>query len=177
MAHDKNDESFRVIDRRLFTESGELRPEAQEQAQKEKEAPKAGAGKTVAGSAAGSAAPVPAGKAPEPAAAPPAEKPAPLRSPYFDLLVRSLANQAAMLLTGIQDPATGQTMVDIEGAREVIDMLDALREKTRGNLAPEEDQMLADMLGSLKFSYLEMSKAATTAAAEQVAGRKAASRR
>jgi hypothetical protein len=172
VAHEKNDTSFRVIDRRMFTEEGELRPEAQEQAQREKETPEGG--KAAAGSAAG-APPAAAGKTAEPAPAPAAEKPAPARSPYFDLLVRSLANQAAMLLTGIQDPATGQTMVDIEGAREVIDMLDALREKTRGNLAPEEDRMLADMIGSLKFSYLEMSKAAV--AAEQGAGRKAASRR
>ena len=172
MAHDKDDSSFRVIDRRLFTETGELRPEAQEQAQKEKEAQPAGAGKPAGGNA--GAAPAP--KAVEPAAAPAAEKPIPARSPYFDLLVRSLANQAAMLLTGIQDPATGQTMVDIEGAREVIDMLDALREKTRGNLAPEEDKILAEMLGSLKFSYLEMSKAAA-AAAQHAAQGKTSSRR
>lgn len=165
MAHDKNDTSFRVIDRRMFTEDGQLRPEALEQAQKEKEAPKAEAPRTPVDST-------------TPAPAPPApEKPAATRSPYFDLLVKSLANQAAMLLTGIQDPATGQTMVDIEGAREVIDMLDALRDKTRGNLAPEEDRMLADILGSLKFSYLEMSKAAAAAVAEQGAGRKSASRR
>ena len=172
MAHDKNDTSFRVIDRRMFTEEGELRPEAQEQAQREKATPP-----EAAKPAAGAPGAAPAAKAGEPAAAPAPEKPIPARSPYFDLLVRSLANQAAMLLTGIQDPATGQTMVDIEGAREVIDMLDALREKTRGNLAPEEDKILAEMLGSLKFSYLEMSKAAAAAAAEQGAGRKTASRR
>jgi len=171
VAHDKSDSSFRVIDRRLFTEEGELRPEAQEQVQREKEAPAAEAAKHEASPSA-----APAGKTAAPAA-PAEEKPVPARSPYFDLLVRSLANQAAMLLTGIQDPATGQTMVDIEGAREVIDMLDALREKTRGNLAPEEDKMLAEMLGSLKFSYLEMSKAAAAAAAEQGAGRGSASRR
>lgn len=171
MAHDKSDSSFRVIDRRLFTEEGELRPEAQEQVQREKEAPAAEAAKPAASPSA-----APAGKTAAPAA-PAEEKPVPARSPYFDLLVRSLANQAAMLLTGIQDPATGQTMVDIEGAREVIDMLDALREKTRGNLAPEEDKMLAEMLGSLKFSYLEMSKAAAAAAAEQGAGRGSSSRR
>ena len=171
MAHDKSDSSFRVIDRRLFTEEGELRPEAQEQVQREKEAPAAEASKNAASPSA-----APAGKTAAPAA-PAEEKPVPARSPYFDLLVRSLANQAAMLLTGIQDPTTGQTMVDIEGAREVIDMLDALREKTRGNLAPEEDKMLAEMLGSLKFSYLEMSKAAAAAAAEPGAGRGSASRR
>ncbi len=166
MAQDKSDISFRVIDRRHFTEEGELRPEAKEQAQREKDAPQPAA----------SAAPPATKPAEQTAAAPPVEKPAPVRSPYFDLLVRSLANQAAMLLSGMEDPATGQTMVDIEGAREVIDMLDVLREKTRGNLAPEEDRMLAELLGSLKFSFLEMSKAAA-AAAQHTGPGKAASRR
>ena len=170
MAHEKDDTSFRVIDRRMFTEEGELRPEAQEQAQKEKAAQPTEPAKT-------SSAAAPAGTQADTAASPAPEKPTPSRSPYFDLLVRSLANQAAMLLTGIQDPATGQTVVDIEGAREVIDMLDALREKTHGNLAPEEDKLLAEMLGSLKFSYLEMSKAAAASAAQHAGGRKSASRR
>ena len=173
MAHEKEDTSFRVIDRRLFTEEGELRPEAQEQAKREKEAPKPAA---AASPAAGTP---PAAGAPDTAAAAPAEpeKPVPARSPYFDLLIRSLANQAAMLLTGMQDPTTGQMMVDIEGAREVIDMLDALREKTRGNLAPEEDRMLAELLGSLKYSYLEVSKAAAAAAAQHAGGGKSGARR
>jgi len=154
---EKNDTSFRVIDRRMFTEEGELRPEAKEQARHEKEAPAATTGTAAAPAAA------PGAKAPEPTAAPAAPGPAPARSPQFDLLVRSLANQAAMLLTGIEDPATGQTMVDVEGAHEVIDMLDALREKTRGNLTPEEERLLSELLGSLKFSYLEMSKAVAAA--------------
>ena len=175
MAHEKDDTSFRVIDRRLFTEEGELRPEAQEQAKKEKAAQPAEASKPAGGSAAtGAATPE---KTAETAPQPAPEKLAPSRSPYFDLLVRSLANQAAMLLTGIQDPATGQTVVDIEGAREVIDMLDSLREKTRGNLAPEEDKILSEVLGSLKFSYLEMSKAAAEAATQHAGTRKAGSRR
>jgi uncharacterized protein DUF1844 len=159
VAPEKPDTSFRVIDRRLFTEEGELRPEAKEQERREKEAPA-----TVAGSPAAASAPAatPAGKAADKPAAPPAG-PAPSRSPQFELLVRSLANQAAMLLTGMTDPATGETLVDVEGAHEVIDMLDALREKTRGNVAPEEDRLLAELLGSLKFSYLEMSKAVAAA--------------
>ncbi len=170
MAQDKSDISFRVIDRRHFTEEGELRPEAKEQAQREKDAPQ------PAAPAAPPAAKLGEQPAASPSAPPAAEKPAPVRSPYFDLLVRSLANQAAMLLSGMEDPATGQTMVDIEGAREVIDMLDVLREKTLGNLAPEEDRMHAELLGSLKFSFLEMSKAAATAAQHTGPG-KAAPRR
>jgi hypothetical protein len=50
-------------------------------------------------------------------------------------------------------------MLDPEAAREFIDMLDALQVKTKGNLAPEEDSMLLDLLGKLKMTYLEISKA------------------
>ena len=153
MPQEKPDTSFRVIDRRLFTEEGELRPEAKEQARQEKEAPAASAVPPAGAT----------GKAATPQPAAPATSPTPARSPHFDLLVRSLANQAAMLLTGMTDPATGETVVDVEGAREVIDMLDALREKTRSNLAPEEDKLLSELLGSLKFSYLEMTKAVAAA--------------
>jgi hypothetical protein len=41
----------------------------------------------------------------------------------------------------------------------LIDMLDALHEKTKGNLAPEEDSLLLDLLGKLKMTYLEISQA------------------
>jgi hypothetical protein len=50
-------------------------------------------------------------------------------------------------------------MLDLEGAREMIDMLDILHEKTRGNLAPEEDNLLLDVLGNLKLAFMEMAKA------------------
>jgi hypothetical protein len=38
-------------------------------------------------------------------------------------------------------------------------MLDALHEKTKGNLAPEEDSLLLDLLGKLKMTYLEINQA------------------
>jgi len=37
-------------------------------------------------------------------------------------------------------------------------MLDALHEKTKGNLAPEEDSLLLDLLGKLKMTFLEVTK-------------------
>jgi hypothetical protein len=94
-----------------------------------------------------------------PAAAVPSAD-APQRSPVFENLIRSLGQNAAMLLGGYADPRTGQPVLDLEGAREMIDMLDVLREKTRGNLAPEEDTLLLDVLGNLKLAFMEMAKAA-----------------
>jgi len=48
-------------------------------------------------------------------------------------------------------------------------MLDALREKTMGNLAPEEDTLILDIAGNLKLAFMEMTKAATAAAVQEKA--------
>jgi hypothetical protein len=63
------------------------------------------------------------------------------------------------VLGAYADPRTGEPVIDPEAARELIDMLDALQVKTKGNLAPEEDSMLLDLLGKLKMTYLEINKA------------------
>jgi hypothetical protein len=151
----QNDETFRVIDRRLFTTEGDLREEVREQIEHEKETEKKQAVEAM---------PAPKAGQPQPAPAPEAAE-KPKRLPSFEMLIDLIARNAVALLGGITDPRTGQPMVDLEGAREVVDMLDALREKTRGNLAPEEEQLLLDVIGSLKMSFLEMSKAAAAATA------------
>jgi len=153
VAEPKNEESFRVVDRRLFTSEGELRPEVveqqtREQAQTQKSASPAGSGAEKQSPAA------------SPAQASPPEAATVKPDRNFQLLIDLLARNAAALLGGVPDPATGQAYLDLEGAREMIDMLDVLREKTRGNLAPEEQSLLSDVLGSLKLSYMEISKAA-----------------
>jgi hypothetical protein len=150
----ENDDTFRVIDRRLFNTEGELREDAREQIEQEKAEPAKPEKKAAAG-----------GK--ESAAPAPAPGPAPTRSPAFEMLIDLVARNAVALMGGMADPRTGQPMVDLEGAREVVDMLDALREKTRGNLAQEEEQLLLDVIGSLKMSFLEMSKAAAAAATRE----------
>jgi hypothetical protein len=158
LSESKPDESFKVVDRRLFTAEGEFRKDVAEQQDREREtapaAISAGAPKTS-----GVGAPGPGKAAPPttPAAAPPTD--APKRSPLFENLIRSLGQNAALLLGGYADPRTGQPVLDLEGAREVIDMLDALRDKTRGNLSPEEDTLLIDVLGNLKLAFMEMTKA------------------
>ncbi|PYU62565.1 MAG: hypothetical protein DMG56_11580 [Acidobacteria bacterium] len=141
----KQEEAFRVIDRRPFTAEGELRKEVVEEQEREaqREAAKI------------PAAPPEAAKAAAPA--PPVETPK--RAPAFENLVRMLGSNAAMVLGAYADPRTGQPAIDPEAARELIDMLDALHEKTKGNLAPEEDNLLLDLLGKLKMTYLEINQA------------------
>jgi hypothetical protein len=164
LSDSKQDESFKVVDRRLFTAEGEFRKDVAEQQDREHEAhPPA---KSSATPAAGNA------NKPAPAAQPaPVAAETPKRAPAFENLVRSLGQNAAMLLGGYADPRTGQPMLDLEGAREMIDMLDVLREKTRGNLAPEEDSLLIDVLGNLKLAFMEMAKAAAKQQQEKAPSR------
>lgn len=150
MAEHKPEEMFRVIDRRLFTETGELRKEAVENERRDQEvAAKVEAKQPQAASATQAAA-----------------TDSPARSPAFESLIRMLGSNAAMVLGAYADPRTGEPIVDPDAARELIDMLDALHEKTRGNLAPEEESLLADLAGKLKMTYLEISQSTAQAAAQ-----------
>ena len=154
MSDHKQNDTFRVIDRRPFTSEGELRQDVVEEQEREAklEAAKAPA------------------SPPEkkvPANEPAVDADAPKRLPAFESLVRMLGQNAAMVLGAYADPRTGQPMIDPDAARELIDMLDALHEKTRGNLAPEEDNLLLDLLGKLKMTYVEINQAVAAQAATQ----------
>ena len=157
MSDHKQDDSFRVIDRRPFTSEGELRKDIVEEQEREAKVEAAKA-------------PPSTEKAKTPANAPNAGTPAadePKRLPAFESLVRMLGQNAAMVLGAYADPRTGQPVIDPEAARELIDMLDALHEKTKGNLAPEEDELLLDLLGKLKMTYVEINQAVAAQAETQ----------
>lgn len=165
MAEPKQEETFKVVDRRLFTESGELRKDVAEQQEREQEAAKKAAPPANANQR------KPANSQSQPAAAQPesttpadqSEADAIQPSRNFQMLVDFLTRNAAATLGGMADPRTGQAYVDLEGAREVIDMLDAVREKTRGNLAQADEDLLMEVIGSLKMTFMEVSKAAAEA--------------
>ena len=148
---EKHEESFKVIDRRPFTADGELRQEAiaEEAREAKREAAK----------------PKPEPVPEQNVAKPPVD--VPKKSPAFENLIRMIGSNAAMVLGAYADPRTGQPVIDPEAARELIDMLDALHEKTKGNLAPDEDSLLLDLLGKLKMTYLEINQAVAAQAAAQ----------
>ncbi|MGO9642342.1 MAG: DUF1844 domain-containing protein [Candidatus Acidiferrales bacterium] len=169
MADTKHDETFKVVDRRLFTAEGELREEvAAEEKIRREEPPAAPKVVTSAAPAAGPVA-VPSPQKEQTAPEPPADATEGMHG--FESLVNFVAQNAAMLLGAYPDPRSGQPMLDLEGARELIDMLDALREKTRGHLTPEEDRLLLDVLGSLKLTFMEMTKVAAQAMQEKAKSR------
>jgi len=152
VAENNQEDNFRVIDRRPFTSEGELRPDVVAEQEKESHREEI---KEVAKEKANAAA---AGTGGEKVGMPPSAD-AQKKSPAFENLIRMIGSNAAMVLGAYADPRTGQPVIDPDAARELIDMLDALHEKTKGNLAPEEENLLLDLLGKLKMTYLEINQA------------------
>ncbi|HEY5070273.1 MAG TPA: DUF1844 domain-containing protein, partial [Candidatus Acidoferrum sp.] len=115
--------------------------------------------------------------APEPAANAQPPLDAAKASPAFENLIRMIGSNAAMVLGAYADPRSGQPVIDPEAARELIDMLDVLHEKTKGHLAPEEENLLLDLLGKLKMTYLEVNQALAAQAAKVAQQAKVGSKR
>lgn len=84
----------------------------------------------------------------------------------FERFVQSLYMQSILQLGGGAEQGQ-QPQVDIIGARQTIDMLAILAEKTKGNLKPAEDKLLQSALFEARMGFLEI----TQALARQAAGR------
>ena len=88
----------------------------------------------------------------------------------FEQLVQSVY-MTAMMQLGAATHEGQQPQVDILGARQSIDMLGVLAEKTKGNLTAEEHRLLDSALFELRMAFLEITQAlARSAAAKAPAG-------
>ena len=180
MAEKKNESSsFTVTDRRLFTSEGELRKEVAEETQPAKPTAPAAAPQ-------GSAAPQPARPAPTQEAEIAEMPPQPSASEQqeqaeayhkssqaldsqvelnghsakdfemtFERFLASLY-MTAMLQLGLMREQGAQPRVDIIGARQTIDTLNLIAEKTRGNLTTAEENFLHNSLYELRMAYVEV---------------------
>jgi hypothetical protein len=75
----------------------------------------------------------------------------------FATFILSL-NQSALVNLGIvADPGTGQRGKNLPLAKQTIDILAMLEEKTKGNLAKEEERMLTSFLYDLRIMYVKES--------------------
>ena len=163
------DKPIRVVDRRMFTPEGELRPgfEPDEAAEAPRvEAPRAEVPRAEAPRAEAARADDPhAAAAPPPDAAtegapepPESDLPGEPRS-EFARIVSSLATTAYSALGLLADPAAGPRHRDLAVARQMIDWLAVLEQKTRGNLSFEESDLLARALYELRLAYVEVGRA------------------
>jgi hypothetical protein len=76
----------------------------------------------------------------------------------FAGFIMSLATTAAVHFGDLADPVTGAASKNIVAAGQMIDILSLLQEKTKGNLTPEEEQLVDDLLYELRLRYVEASK-------------------
>jgi Domain of unknown function (DUF1844) len=142
-----SDSELKVNDKRMFTPEGELREEFRHLE---------------------NAPPTPREEAPRPAPEPPPRPPksepeggaakppsaAQQRGVSLADLVGLLAEHAAVYL-GERALPDGESMTDLRAAQLHIDLLDVLREKTAGNLTPQEEAMVEDVLYQLRVAYVE----------------------
>jgi len=160
---EKKDESFTVTDRRLFTADGELRSEAAEEE---------------------AASPVASKAEPEPPApqAPSAAEQEQQADAYqkssqemdrqvelnghsakdleitFERFLASLY-MTGMLQLGLMHEQGGQPQLDLIGARQTIDTISLLSDKTKGNLSSKEQSFLQNALYELRMAYVEVTNA------------------
>lgn len=84
----------------------------------------------------------------------PGEMPLPPAS--FGVLVGTLSTQAMAALGFLNDPASEQRTISRPVAKHFIDTLGVLEEKTRGNLTPEESNLLTETLHHLRIAYVDV---------------------
>ncbi|MGH7797964.1 MAG: DUF1844 domain-containing protein [Candidatus Binatia bacterium] len=82
----------------------------------------------------------------------------PLPEINFSAFVISLSTQALMHLGEIASPISGKVEIDVPVAKQMIDILGMLKDKTRGNLNANEDRLMEDILFDLRMKYVEAVK-------------------
>jgi Domain of unknown function (DUF1844) len=148
---EENQGSFKVTDRRLFNPDGTLRDDAL--IEEAAPAPPPEPGAAASPSSAQPQGQFAAATAPELQSEP--EDAEPERTMFNEFLM-GIASSAFIYLGLVEHPATGRRQVDMTAAKESIDMLLMLREKTKGNLTRGEEKFFDDLLTDLKMQYVTM---------------------
>lgn len=81
----------------------------------------------------------------------------PLPEVTLATFIFSLSSSALVHLGEIPDPETRNPQVDLTVAKQIIDTLGMLQEKTKGNLDPDEDNLLKSVLYDLRLRYVQKS--------------------
>ena len=171
MEQEKKDSGFKVSDRRLFTSDGELRTELSEE-ETPPSTEKPPASQSAATSPSAQEIPVP----------PTASEQKAQHEAYqqssrdldsrvelsghsakdlevsFERFLASLY-MTAMLQLGLMHEQGGTPQIDLIGARQTIDTIGMLAEKTKGNLTPKEKSFLENCLYELRMAYVEVTNA------------------
>ena len=85
----------------------------------------------------------------------------------FTTFVASLSHSALMHLGDAPPPEGHAAETNLPLARQTIDLLGLLEEKTKGNLTGEEERLLGHVLYDLRMRFVEVSKASTGASGKK----------
>ena len=85
--------------------------------------------------------------------------PSDLEPVTFTTFVLGLSTQALLHLGEIEGPLAGKVERDLGAAKDIIDVLGVLREKTRNNLEQAEEHLLDSILYDLRMRYVALSRA------------------
>jgi len=142
MEEPEQEQEFKITDKRRFTSEGESkhkqREPHRERESKPDETPASAAAEDV--------------KREEP------KREESQRPIDFTGFVVSLANTALFQLGLIKIPGSEEPKKDLQGARQTIDLVALLEEKTKGNLTEQEAKILKETLFQLRMAYVESSK-------------------
>jgi len=161
---DKPKSEIKVTDKRIFTAEGEIREEFREEikaadplAAKPPEKPAAPKEAPAERRQTPDPQPPPGGERRNKSIADKAQNPG---TPFADF-VEPLIAQAYVSLGMLRDPYGQKPKIDVAAARQMIEMVTMLKDKTAGNLTPDEDDFLSTHLGELKLAFVQRTKSLT----------------
>ena len=76
----------------------------------------------------------------------------------FMSIILSLSQAAMQHMGKITNPLTGKIDRNLEQAKVTVDMLEMLKEKTKGNLVKDEEKLIGETLATLQLNYVDEAK-------------------
>jgi hypothetical protein len=127
---DEQEKSFVIRDKRFSAKKEEETPQAKPEAKKQETLP--------------------------PESEP--EQTAELPEISFANLILSLSTSALIQLGEIQDPMTQKNEKNLPLAKQTVDLISLLQEKTKGNLTPDEEKLMENVLYDLRMRYVKATR-------------------
>jgi hypothetical protein len=81
----------------------------------------------------------------------------PLPEVDFPSFIMSLSTSVFIHLGEIPDPTTNEKAINLPLAKQTIDLISMLKEKTEGNRSKDEDKLMDELLYNLRMKFLELS--------------------
>ena len=79
----------------------------------------------------------------------------PYHEPTFSIFLSSLSMQVMIALGSLENPVTKKIERNLMQARFLIDTLEIIKEKTKGNLTNDEEKLMEESLFNLRLMYVE----------------------